>query len=139
MLPLLLGIGAGGMLGAITRYQLGRVIMNRWGRGFPLGTFIINITGAFVLCFLTGLLTTGRGIPPWLYAGMTTGFLGAYTTFSTYAYETIKLLEDGERLTAGIYVLASVLAGLAAGWLGWWLAGRLSMISWLQWGLVFPH
>jgi CrcB protein len=125
MLPLLLGISAGGVLGAIARYQLGRSIMGRWGRVFPLGTFIINITGSFVLCFLAGLLAAGWHFPSWLYAGMTTGFCGAYTTFSTYAYETVKLAEDGEQLTTLAYVLGSVLAGLAAGWLGFLAAGRL--------------
>jgi CrcB protein len=56
---------------------------------------------------------------------MTTGFCGAYTTFSTYAYETVKLTEDREQLTALAYVLGSVLTGLAAGWLGFLAAGRL--------------
>ncbi len=125
MLPLLLGISAGGVFGAIARYQLGRMIMNRWGQSFPLGTFIINISGSFLFCFLTGLLTAGAHIAPWLFAGMTTGFCGAYTTFSTYAYETIKLAEDGEKTTAFVYVLGSVLAGLTAGWLGFMLSVRL--------------
>jgi CrcB protein len=125
MLPLLLGISAGGVLGAIARYQLGRVIMGRWGRAFPLGTFIINITGSFFLCFLARLLAAGLHMSAWLYAGLTTGLWGTYTTFSTYAYETAKLLEDGEGLTALAYVLGSVLAGLAAGWLGFLAASGL--------------
>jgi CrcB protein len=124
MLPLLLGISAGGALGSITRYQLGRLIMGRWGRVFPLSTFIINITGSFALCFLAGLPAAGRIFPSWLYLGMTTGFCGAYTTFSTYAYETVKLAEDGERLATLAYLLGSAMAGLAAGWLGFLAAGR---------------
>jgi CrcB protein len=125
MLPVLLGISAGGALGAIVRYQLGRSIMSRWGRVFPLGTFIINITGTFALCFLVGLPAAGRLFPYWLYIGMTTGFCGAYTTFSTYTYETVQLAEDGERLATLAYLLGSVIAGLAAGWLGFLAAGRL--------------
>ncbi len=122
MLWIVLGISAGGVLGAICRYQLGRMIMEKWGRTFPIGTFVINVTGAFVICFLAALNTRFGLFSAALYTAMTVGFLGAYTTFSTYAYEAIKLLEDRESLNAAGYVLGSVLAGLAAAWLGY-LAG----------------
>lgn len=125
MIVSLLSIGAGGVVGAVTRYHLGRVIMEKWGRNFPLGTFFVNITGSFLLCLICAWLAGGGYLPSSLAAAATTGFLGAYTTFSTYAYEAIKLLEDGEKLTVFTYVLGSILFGLGAGWLGLLVGSRL--------------
>jgi CrcB protein len=125
MLITLLGIGIGGATGAVTRYRLGRLVMGRWGRTFPLGTFLINISGAYLLCFLTALATGRLHLNPALFTALTTGFLGAYTTFSTFANETVSLLEDGEVPNALIYLLASVLTGLAAGWLGYLTGSQL--------------
>lgn len=114
----LLSVGLGGVAGALARYYAGRLIMGRWGRTFPLGTFFVNVTGSFLLCMIYAWTVKGRAFPLYLEAALTTGFLGAYTTFSTYAYETVRLLEDRENLTAFAYVIGSVLLGLGAGWLG---------------------
>jgi len=114
----LLSIGAGGAAGALARYYAGRLIMERWGRIFPLGTFFVNVTGSFLLCMLYAWTAKGGIFPPCLEAALATGFLGAYTTFSTYVYESVKLLEDQEKLTALAYVFGSVLLGLGGGWLG---------------------
>ncbi len=114
----LLSVGLGGVAGALARYYAGRIIMERWGRTFPLGTFFVNVTGSFLLCMIYAWTVKGEAFPPFLEAALTTGFLGAYTTFSTYAYETVKLLEDRENLTAFAYAIGSVLLGLGAGWLG---------------------
>lgn len=114
----LLSVGLGGVAGALARYYAGRTIMERWGRTFPLGTFFVNVTGSFLLCMIYAWTVKGGAFPPFLEAALTTGFLGAYTTFSTYAYETVKLLEDRENLTAFAYAIGSVLLGLGAGWLG---------------------
>ncbi len=114
----LIGIGAGGALGAITRFYLGRVTMRKWGRSFPLGTFLINLTGSFLLCLFSAWTSWNTNAPSFLRSGITVGFLGSYTTFSTFSYETIKLLEDGEFITAFAYLLGSILLGLVAAWLG---------------------
>ncbi|MDH7578412.1 MAG: fluoride efflux transporter CrcB [Bacillota bacterium] len=114
----LLSIGTGGAVGALARYYAGRLIMERWGRVFPLGTFFVNITGSFLLCMISTWATRGGILSPYLEVALSTGFLGAYTTFSTFAYEAIKLLEDREAFTALTYVIGSILVGLGAGWLG---------------------
>ncbi len=103
----LLGIGLGGMLGAVGRYLLGRLIMEKWRGTYPLGTFLINISGAYILCFISAYLSHSVTFSPVLKSALTTGFLGAYTTFSTFAYEVVKLLEDNEKLTAIGYTPAA--------------------------------
>ncbi|AFV11557.1 camphor resistance protein CrcB [Thermacetogenium phaeum DSM 12270] len=120
----LLGIGLGGMLGAVGRYFLGRLIMEKWKGTYPLGTFLINISGAYILCFLLAYLSHGVTFSPVLKSALTTGFLGAYTTFSTFAYEVVKLLEDNEKLTAIGYTCSTVFFGLTFGWLGY-LTGNM--------------
>ncbi len=99
--------------------------MGKWGGAFPLGTFLVNLTGSFFLCFLWASVRATYFLPSWLELALGTGFLGAYTTFSTYAYETLKLLEDGEKTTAFGYVLGSIAGGLAAGWCGLLLGSLL--------------
>lgn len=114
----LVAIGTGGSLGALLRFYLGRSIMKKWGRSFPLGTFLINLSGSFLLGLFSAWASWNNNISPVLRAGITTGFLGSYTTFSTFSYETIKLLEDGEFVTAFGYLFGSILLGLVAAWLG---------------------
>lgn len=120
----MLGIGIGGALGAVTRYRFSQMVMSRWKRVFSLGTFIINISGAFVLCYLTARLSRQMHVGGFLYTSITTGFIGAYTTFSTFAYETIILLENSEYVNALIYLLLTVLGGLTAAGLGFYAGGR---------------
>ena len=107
-------IGAGGFAGAIVRYALGKWIGQLWGRSFPLGTFIINVSGSFLIGLLMALFT-GRFMtnPQWRLL-LIVGFLGAYTTFSTFEYETGALLEDGEFILAMINIVLSVMAGFIA-------------------------
>lgn len=107
-------IGIGGFLGAVARYGIALWIGQRWGRSFPLGTFVINITGSLVIGFLMPLLTERFMINPQWRLFLAVGFLGAYTTFSTFEYETGALLKDGEWLIAGINVVSSVIVGFAA-------------------------
>jgi len=109
-----LAIGLGGLLGANARYWMGRWAAGWWGTAFPWGTLLINVTGAFVLGFYLTLATerfTGRATTRLVVA---TGFLGAYTTFSTFSYETLTLLRDGSALHAFAYAAGSLLLGLAA-------------------------
>ena len=118
-------IAIGGALGALSRYGLGLWISNKWNQGFPLGTFIINITGAFLLGFLNILFVERLTLSPLWRLGIGIGFLGAYTTFSTFGYEVIMLLEGGSLLTAGLYTLLSVVVGFTGVALGVGLARLL--------------
>lgn len=120
-----LWIGIGGFLGAVARYWLGGYIQSRYGGAFPLGTFVINVSGSLALGFLaTAGFSTGA-LPPALRTAVAVGFLGAYTTFSTWSVETLRLVEAGSYLLAGLNVVGSAVAGLAGAWLGLVL-GRLA-------------
>jgi CrcB protein len=112
-----LWIGAGGFFGAMTRYWLGGWVARRMGTAFPYGTLAINVSGSFTLGVIMGLLD-GHTFAPVVRLATAIGFIGAYTTFSTFTYETMRLLEDGSALLAGMNVIGSVLAGLVAALLG---------------------
>lgn len=107
-------IGIGGFLGAIARYVVSAWIGQRWGRSFPLGTFAINVSGSFLIGLLMSLFTERFMVNPQWRLFLTVGFLGAYTTFSTFEYETGSLLRDGEWLVAVLNIGLSVVAGFAA-------------------------
>ena len=103
----LLGVAFAGALGALARYGLGTLISERYPGAFPLGTFVINVTGSFLLGFLFVVLTERAGLSPALRTTVTVGFLGAYTTFSTLTLETFRLVEDGALGTAALNALGS--------------------------------
>jgi fluoride exporter len=107
-------IGLGGFLGAVTRYGVAVWIGQRWGRSFPLGTFVINITGSFLIGLLMTLMTEKIIENPQWRLLLVVGFLGAYTTFSTFEYETGALLKDSEWLYASLNVVLSVVVGFIA-------------------------
>ena len=107
-------IGAGGFVGAITRYILAIWIGQRWGRSFPLGTFIINVSGSFLIGLLMTLMAERFTENPQWRLLLVVGFLGAYTTFSTFEYETGALLKDSEWLFASLNVILSVFVGFLA-------------------------
>lgn len=107
-------IGIGGFLGAIARYVVSAWIGQRWGRSFPLGTFAVNVSGSFLIGLLMSLFTERFMVNPQWRLFLTVGFLGAYTTFSTFEYETGSLLRDGEWLVASLNIGLSVVAGFAA-------------------------
>ena len=117
----ILWVGLGGFVGANARYLLGLWVATRYGTSFPLGTFIINITGSFILGLIMGLLDA-HVLAPAVRLALGIGFVGAYTTFSTFTYETLRLIESGSLLLATANVVGSVavgmlaaIAGLAAG------------------------
>ena len=118
-------IALGGALGALTRYGLGIWVSSRWGHSFPLGTFIINISGAFVLGLINVFAVERTILSPAWRLGLGIGFLGAYTTFSTFTYETIVLIEEGSYLVALGYALGSTVTGLLAAFFGTWVARML--------------
>ena len=107
-------IGIGGFLGAISRYGMAIWIGQRWGRSFPLGTFVINVSGSFFIGLLMTLFAERFMVNPQWRLLLIVGFLGAYTTFSTFEYETGALIKDGEWLVAMLNVTASVIAGFIA-------------------------
>lgn len=111
-------IGLGGVLGANARYQVGNWAAARWGTVFPWGTLIINVTGSLILGFFLTLVTERFSGRPTTRLFVATGFLGAYTTFSTFGYETVGLLQHGDLLRALAYVGASLILGLIAVLLG---------------------
>lgn len=112
-----LAIALAGGLGAALRYCLDWVISFRWEATFPWGTFVINVTGALLLGFLTGMAPFEElgGVSR---AAVTTGFLGSYTTFSTWMYETLQSAGSGERRVAMLNAGGSLVAGVAAAGLG---------------------
>jgi fluoride exporter len=119
----IVAIGIAGAFGALARYGLDGVVSRRFPSPFPFGTFVVNISGAFVLGLLMTLMTEQLTTAPWLRSALAIGLLGAYTTFSTLSYETYRLLEDGAVGLAAANMLGSMAAGLLAVYLGV-VAGR---------------
>jgi fluoride exporter len=113
-----------GAVGTLARYGLQGLVQFRTGSAFPYGTLIVNLTGCFFLG-LIGQFTLNRLVisPDWRVA-IAVGFFGGYTTFSSFGWETAKMLEDGEWLRATTYVAASVVAGLLLSVAGIRLANR---------------
>ncbi|HEV2642016.1 MAG TPA: fluoride efflux transporter CrcB [Candidatus Elarobacter sp.] len=111
-------IAAGSALGGVTRYLVGFAIQQRAGVAFPLGTLIINVTGSLLLGFLLRAALEGVSISPEMRAFLTTGFCGGYTTFSTFSYDSIALVQGGEYRRAAIYVTLSVVLSLIATFAG---------------------
>jgi len=115
---------AGAGLGGLTRYTLGTWIMARSGVRFPLGTFLINISGSFFIGLVMTLLTERLQPHPNWRLFLVVGVLGGYTTFSSFEYETLQAVRDGERWMGLLYVAGSVLLGYVAVWLGAALTAR---------------
>lgn len=112
----------GGVCGALCRYHAARLIQARTARNFPLGTWVINLSGSFMLGLLLGILQRY----PWLPRGVLgplfgTGFCGAYTTFSSFAFETIQLWRQGQARDALVNALGQPLFGGVCAWLGLWI------------------
>jgi len=110
----LLFIGLGGFAGAVTRYLVDGAVMERTAGGFPWGTFVINITGSFVLGLLFALTAERAILPADIRGPLMIGFLGAYTTFSTWMLESWRLIEGGAYLAALGNLVGSVVVGLVA-------------------------
>jgi CrcB protein len=111
-------IAVGAVLGANLRFLVGNWAADRWGVDFPYGTFIVNVSGAFVVGIVLALLAERTGISPMWRLFFVTGFLGGYTTFSSYAWEALALAEEGAWLRAAAYIGGSNIVGLVGVWLG---------------------
>ena len=118
-MKLIVYLAIGGMIGTLARYALGGLLQPSSGH-FPWGTLIVNLLGAFALGFLMRYLLGTAAVGPELRAALTIGFCGSFTTMSTFSYETVTLMTDGEYWRAGVYMAGSiggtvlaVLAGMA--------------------------
>jgi fluoride exporter len=113
-----IGIAVAGSLGALARYGLEGAVSRRSAGAFPWGTFVVNVSGSFALGLVFTVLTERWLVAPWLRSTVTIGFLGAYTTFSTFSLESYRLLEDGANGLALANLLGSLAVGLAAVYAG---------------------
>lgn len=123
-----LWIAAGAALGGMLRYYLSGVVLRLAGGIFPWGTLVVNVTGCLFIGFFAALAgPEGRLIvPPHVRLFVMTGFCGGYTTFSTFSFETLRLVQDGEWMYAGWNVASSVAMCLAGVWAGYQAAMLLN-------------
>ncbi len=121
----ILAIAAGGSIGAVMRYLVSTGVYSYLGRGFPYGTLVVNVLGSLLMGLLYELFLQRLAVSVELRAVLLVGFLGAFTTFSTFSIETINLIEQGYLLKAVGNILASVILCVLAAWLGLQLARQL--------------
>lgn len=113
-----LTIAAGGALGALMRFWVSNGIYGVFGRGFPYGTLVVNVLGSLMMGFLYILFLERMSVSPEVRGAVLVGFLGAFTTFSTFSIETINLIEQADFLKAGLNMVLSVGACVLACWAG---------------------
>ncbi|HVC89705.1 MAG TPA: fluoride efflux transporter CrcB [Acidobacteriaceae bacterium] len=119
-------IAVGGALGAIARFWIGSAVANRLGTKFPYGTFVINITACVIIGFSLTFLAKRTDLnPAWRFL-VPIGFIGAYSTFSSYEWETVSTLRSGDFSMAALYAFGSLFLGLVAVWCGILLAEVIS-------------
>jgi fluoride exporter len=105
-------VGLGGVVGSLLRYLLSVFAVVVWGKEFPIGTLLINLTGSFLLGFMTNHVVSSNKLHPYLFTALTTGVIGSYTTFSTFCFETVHLLETGKYIFGFLYLIVSLFGGL---------------------------
>jgi CrcB protein len=118
-----LAVGAAGFAGAVARFLIGTACGRWFSTTFPIGTLVVNLTGSVLLGWFMGVVVTRTGVPDTLRLAVASGFIGAYTTFSTLMYETDALVRQGSWYLALVNVVGSLLLGLAAVRLGAYMAG----------------
>jgi fluoride exporter len=114
-----------GALGTLARYGLQGLVQERTGSGFPYGTLVVNLIGCLLLGGIAEYALTHLSVPPEWRIGITTGFLGAFTTFSTFTWETARLIQEGEWQRASMYLAMSLIGGLLAVFCGMKIADRI--------------
>ncbi len=107
-------VALGGGIGSAARYLVGGWFASRFGPAFPCGTFFINISGSFIIGFFLALAQERLSLGPYWRLFFAVGFVGGYTTFSTFEYESIRLLQDRELLLGALYMVGSVVTGAFA-------------------------
>lgn len=112
LLLVYLFVGVGGVLGSLFRYLVSEMAINIWNPGFPFGTLIINLTGAFLLGWVTSRLITPGKFDHAILTAFSTGVIGSYTTFSTFCLETVRLLDSRAYFTGILYITLSLTGGL---------------------------
>ena len=115
-------IGLGGLLGSVSRYWVQQYFLRYVPVGFPLGTFLVNVSGCLLIGLLLGFFERHTAAPLAWRLFLTTGFCGGFTTFSTFAYESVTLARTHELLLLFAYAAGSVLVGMLAAFAGLWLA-----------------
>ena len=120
-------VALGGAIGSAARYVIGLSVQSRTGFDFPVGTLLVNLTGCVLLGFLVRYALATPAVSPELRVLLTTGLCGGYTTFSTFGYETVALIEDGDWRRAALYVGLSVVGSFVAILLG--MAGARQLLS----------
>lgn len=120
-------VALGGAVGSVTRYLVGVAVQGRSGLDLPIGTLLVNLSGSLLLGFLLRYALETPAVSPEVRALLTTGFCGGYTTFSTFSYETVALMEDGDWRRAGLYVGLSLAGSILGVMLG--IAGARQVLS----------
>jgi len=118
----LIVFGAGGA-GCVARYL---VAVTVGPRSFPYATLLVNLVGSFLIAFVLGVAAARTDMPPNLKLALTTGFMGGFTTYSSFNFETTSLVLDGHPLRGTLNVAVTLVGAFAAGLLGWWLARRIA-------------
>ena len=118
-------VAIGGAIGSTTRYLVGVWFAMRFGTSFPYGTFTINVTGSFIIGLFVALAQQRVWLNPYWRLFFAVGFLGGYTTFSTFEYESVALLQNGEMISGAIYMIGSVVLGATAALGGLLLGSRI--------------
>jgi CrcB protein len=124
-MKLLWYVAVGSAIGGVARVLVGSAIQERFTGAYPMGTFIVNVTGSLVLGFLMRYALATPTVSAEMRALLTTGFCGGYTTFSTFSYETLMLFEAGDYRRGSLYALLSVVLSVAGATLGVFAAGEL--------------
>lgn len=114
-----------GTLGTLARYGLQGLVQTRTASTFPSGTLVVNLIGCFLLGGIAEYALLHLSIPPDWRIGITVGFFGAFTTFSSFSWETARMLQDGQWRAATVYVLTSVIGGLIGVFFGMRIAERI--------------
>ena len=121
-------VAVGSAAGGMSRYLVQAFVQRAAGTQFPVGTLVVNVTGSFLLGLIAWYATDSSVLTPELRTLLTVGFCGGYTTFSTFSFEAVALLRDGEPARAALYIVASVALSIAAVVAGF-LVGRLAVGS----------